>query len=58
MDPIWLIRMTRWARHPPSRNRIILVGSVVLACLAIWGLEQVFGFPWDKEQVRPPSRLR
>ncbi|WP_204318761.1 hypothetical protein [Pseudooceanicola aestuarii] len=46
MDPTrWLLRASRWARNPPSEKRVLLVLGIILACLAIWGLEQLVGFP-------------
>ena len=41
----WLLRMAKWARHPPSAGRVKLVFIVVAICLAIVLLEQIFGFP-------------
>lgn len=54
----WLLRMANWARHPPSAGRVKLVLVVIAICLAIWGLEKVFGFPGDWQPVRVPTRLR
>lgn len=45
MTPIWLIRMARWARHPPSTGRVKLVVGVVVLCLALVGLERFVGWP-------------
>lgn len=42
---IWLIRMARWARHPPSWGRVKLVVGVVLVCLALAGVEYLWGWP-------------
>jgi hypothetical protein len=44
-----LLRMARWARHPPSPRRVALVFGVVAVCLALFGLEKLgvipdFGF--------------
>ncbi len=39
MNPLHLLRMARWARHPPSRNRVLLGLAVIAVCLAIVGLE-------------------
>ena len=33
----WLLRMARWARHPPSPGRVALVLGVVAACLLLVG---------------------
>ena len=45
MNPIWLIRMSRWARNPPSWGRIKLVAGVVIAALALGYVEYVWGWP-------------
>jgi hypothetical protein len=42
---VWLIRAKRWARRPPSARQVALVFGVIAASLAIYGLEQVFGWP-------------
>jgi hypothetical protein len=42
---MWLMRMARWARNPPSPGRVRLVLGVVAACLLIVAIEQVFGWP-------------
>jgi hypothetical protein len=41
----WLLRMARWARHPPSPRRVALVLGVVAACLALVAVERVVGWP-------------
>ena len=60
MNYTWLLRAVRWARNPPSEKRVLLVLAVVAICLAIWGLEQLFGFPdWlVPEHVRGGGGLR
>jgi hypothetical protein len=45
MNPIWLIRMARWARNPPSPERVKLVLGVIALCLLIFGYEWMFGWP-------------
>lgn len=45
MNPIWFIRMAKWARNPPSWGRVKLVVAVVLACLALVAVEQIWGWP-------------
>ena len=59
MNP-WLLRAVRWARNPPSEKRVKLVLAVIAICVAIWGLEQLFGFPdWlVPEHVRGHGVLR
>ncbi len=41
----WLIRMSRWARNPPSWERVRMVALIIVACLIVFGLERVFGWP-------------
>ncbi len=41
----WLVRMARWARHPPSDGRVKLVLGVVAACLVLAAIEHVWGWP-------------
>jgi hypothetical protein len=40
-----LLRMARWARHPPSPARARLVVTVVALCFALWGVELIWGWP-------------
>ena len=42
---IWFLRMARWARHPPSAGRVALVLAVVAVCLALYGVDRLFGWP-------------
>lgn len=39
MNVHWLMRMARWARHPPSGRYMWTVGIVVVAALVLYGLE-------------------
>lgn len=57
MDPIWLVRMSRWLRHPPSMRRVILVFSVVAICLGIFAFEKLFGWP-DALTVERSHKIR
>lgn len=46
MDPIrWLLRAKRWAQHPPSLGRVLLVLGVIAACLALVGVEALGLWP-------------
>ncbi|EEW25969.1 hypothetical protein [Rhodobacter ferrooxidans] len=45
MNMTWLVRMARWARHPPSWGRVKLVAGVVAACLVLVVLEKFIGWP-------------
>lgn len=50
----WLLRMARWARHPPSPDRVKLVVGVIVLCLAIGAIEWVWGWPdWLTVQKIP-----
>lgn len=41
----WLLRMSRWARNPPSEKRVIFVFSVIVLCLALFGIEKMGWWP-------------
>lgn len=45
MNPLWLLRMTKWLRRPASADRVKLVFCVVALCLALYGIEYVWGWP-------------
>lgn len=50
----WLLRMAKWARHPPSKRRVT-IGAVVLAvALLVVGIEHLGLWPdWARvEKVR------
>lgn len=36
----WLIRMSQWARNPPSMRRVMLWATIIAICLAVFGLER------------------
>ncbi len=55
MNPIWLLRMARWARRPPSMQRVILFAVVLVLCLAIAGAEWLWGWP---DWLRVNGRIR
>lgn len=56
MNPIWLLRMARWVRHPPSWRRVVLVLSVIAACLVLFAVERFMGWP-DWLTVNGPTRV-
>ncbi len=35
MNPRWLLMAKRWAQHPPSMKRVLLVLGVVAACVLL-----------------------
>ncbi|MCI2393691.1 hypothetical protein [Aliiroseovarius sediminis] len=54
MNPRWFMRMSRWARRPPSAKRVKLVFFVLAICLLLVVIEKLFGTP-DWMQI---ERLR
>jgi hypothetical protein len=42
---LWLLRMAKWARRPPSEGMVRLVLAILAVCLVLWGIERLFGFP-------------
>jgi hypothetical protein len=42
---MWLLRMKRWAQHPPSPRKVMLVLGVIAACLALVAVERFIGWP-------------
>ena len=45
MNPIWFLRMARWARRPPSARIVAIWAVVILLCLGVAGFELMFGWP-------------
>ena len=45
MNPRWLLKMSLWARKPPSEKRVIFVFAIILVCLVLVGIERFFGWP-------------
>ena len=39
------MRMSKWARKPPSAKRVKLVFAVVAICLVLVAIEKLFGTP-------------
>lgn len=55
MNPLWLMRMSRWARQVRSPGQVIAVIAIVIACLAIYGIERYIGWPdWATAQRMRP----
>ena len=48
------LKMSQWARNPPSEGRVKLVIGVILVCLVLVGVEMFIGWPeWAKvERLR------
>ena len=56
MNIWWLIRMRRWATHPPSRRMIQTVFVVVGLALLLYGIERFIGWPdWATVERNPGS---
>ncbi len=58
MNPRHLLRMSQWARNPPSERRVKLVFGAILIALAIGGIEYMGWRPeWGRlEPARAPVR--
>ncbi|MCK0138717.1 hypothetical protein [Aliiroseovarius sp. F47248L] len=54
MNPRWFMRMSKWARNPPSAKRVKLVFAVVAICVLLVAIEKLFGMPeWMQiERIR------
>lgn len=44
-NPRHAFRMAKWARNPPSARQVKIFLVVIAICVALWGLEKMFGFP-------------
>lgn len=45
MSPHWLFRMARWARNPPSPQKVKFVLIIIGICLGVVAVEQFIGWP-------------
>lgn len=52
MGPGFLIRMSRWARNPPSARKALIIAAVVGVALAAAVVEWTVGWP-DALTVEP-----
>ncbi|MEC8631154.1 MAG: hypothetical protein VXY73_13765 [Pseudomonadota bacterium] len=56
---MWLVRASRWARNPPSMNRVILGAVVIAICLVLFGIERIWGWPeWLTPNRVPHGRVK
>jgi hypothetical protein len=53
MNMLGLLRMARWSRKPPSAKRVKLFFVVLLLCLALFGIEYIWGWP----EALTPDRM-
>lgn len=51
----WLLRMSRWARNPPSWGRVKLVLGIIAVCALLFVIERYVGWP-DWATVEPARR--
>lgn len=53
---MWLMRLSRLARRPPSGNQLKIIIAIAALCLVFYGIEQIWGWPeWLKvERARRP----
>lgn len=58
MNPHWLMRASRWVRHPPSPGRVKLVLAIVGICVILYGIERIYGWPDWLTPERPGRLLR
>ena len=55
MNFFWLLRMSRWARRPPSMRRVMIVAAVIAISLSIFLVERYVGLP-DWMAIEPAKR--
>lgn len=58
MNPRWLWRMSRWARNPPSENRVKLFFAVLAICLALFAYEYFIGVPEWMTEFKTRAKMR
>ncbi|RBW53441.1 hypothetical protein DS909_14510 [Phaeobacter gallaeciensis] len=50
-----LLRMSRWARNPPSEKKVIMVFAIIAFCLILFGIEYAGFWPdWAKTNSLKP----
>ncbi|MHA6345810.1 hypothetical protein [Roseivivax sp. CAU 1761] len=45
MNPLWLLRMRRWAQSPPRPRNVALLLVLLAALLALYGAERAGWLP-------------
>lgn len=57
MNTNWLLRMSKWARKPPSWKQVKFVLVIIAICFTLFAIEFWFGWPeWLK--VNPVAKPR
>ncbi|MCF3974911.1 hypothetical protein [Paracoccus salsus] len=55
---IWLLRASKWARHPPSAKMVRLVLAIIAAAIALIALEKLGWWPdWARVENGRGVRL-
>lgn len=57
MNPIWLLRMSKWARNPPSAARVKLVFGIIAFAILVVGIEWMGWWPDWATAERVPRRF-
>ena len=58
MNPLWLLRMKKWAKTPPTSGQVKFALAVLLACAILYGIDQIFGWPaWLTPNAIPRGGL-
>lgn len=53
----FMLRAVRWARNPPSWQRVRALLAVIAFCVAVFALEHFWGWPeWLKVNGTPKLR--
>ena len=55
---IWLLRMARWVRNPPSAGRVKFVVAIIVVVVALGTIEWMGWVPEWATQDRPPRLPR
>lgn len=45
INPRHFLRMSHWARNPPSEKKVKFVFGIILLCLALFLIERYIGLP-------------
>ena len=53
----WFLRMSQWARNPPSAKKVMLVLGVIAFCLALYAVERWIGWPEALTVERMPRGI-
>jgi hypothetical protein len=58
LNPRQMLRMSKWARNPPSTQRVKLVAGIIVVCLVLFAVERMFGWPdWLTVDSTPRGRI-